>query len=106
MKVNLQKFSFTRTLHESLLQFKHREKSNPRYLEKFKKFSTESAEKFLETIASYGFGTIQKIRTSECAKAVTYFQRNNLQDLGAIASKSMNGNIEDNIFLASAYFSL
>ena len=32
--------------------------------EKFNKFPTESAEKFLETIASYDFGTIQKKRTS------------------------------------------
>ena len=51
-------------------------------LEKFNKFPTESAEKFLETIASYGFETIQKKRTSERAKAVTYIQQNNLQDLG------------------------
>ena len=55
--------------------------------EKFNKFPTESAEKFLEATASYGFGTIQKKRTSEQAKAVTYFQRNNLQDLGDIQKK-------------------
>ena len=55
--------------------------------EKFNKFPAEYAEKFLETIASYGFGTIQKKRTSERATAVTYFQRNHLQDLGDIQKK-------------------
>ena len=55
--------------------------------EKFNNFPKEAAENFLETIASYGFGTIQKKRTSERAKAVTYFQRNNLQDLGDIQKK-------------------
>lgn len=58
--------------------------------ERFNRFPTESAERFLETISSYGFGTIQKKRTSKRSKMVTYFQRYNLQDLGDIQRKLLH----------------
>ena len=79
-QVKLQKFSFTRTLQEG--------KTNPRYLSPILPLRNSISSpqnlrrNFWKPMHHMVLG-----QSSERAKAVTYFQRNNLQDLGDIQKK-------------------